>query len=98
MDADCFSPDIREFIVALDSCGVRYVIVGGEAVIYHGHARYTGDVELNGSVILNADLSVVSDFLDGRPHPGKNRERGHFGFAGHRSPVMFRNVVIRKLD
>ena len=24
---------------------VRYVIVGGEAVIYHGHARLTGDMD-----------------------------------------------------
>ena len=46
MKASHFSPDIREFLRLLAARGVRYVIVGGEAVIYHGHARLTGDVDL----------------------------------------------------
>jgi hypothetical protein len=54
-------------------------------------------VELNGSVILDADLSKVTDFMGGKPHPGKDRQSGHFGFAGHSDPVMFRNVAIKKL-
>lgn len=54
-------------------------------------------VELNGNVILDADLSEVSEFMGDRPHPGKDRERGHFGFAGHRDPVEFRNLTIREL-
>jgi hypothetical protein len=29
-----------------DECRVRYVIVGGEAVIYYGFTRLTGDIEL----------------------------------------------------
>jgi len=45
MKASHFSPDTREFIILLGRHGVRYVIVGGEAVIYHGHARLTGDVD-----------------------------------------------------
>lgn len=39
------SPDIREFIRLLSIHKVRYVIVGGEAVIYYGFARLTGDVD-----------------------------------------------------
>lgn len=54
-------------------------------------------VELNGSVILDADLSKVKDYLAGKEHPGKDRRSGHFGFAGHNDPVAFRNVAIRKL-
>jgi hypothetical protein len=54
-------------------------------------------VELNGSVILDADLSQVTEFKDGTPHPGKDRTIGHFGFAGHNDPVMFRNVSIKRL-
>jgi hypothetical protein len=54
-------------------------------------------VELNGTVILNADLSTVTDFMGGKPHPGKDRKTGFFGFAGHSDPVMFRNVNLRKL-
>lgn len=54
-------------------------------------------VELNGFVILDADLSTVKDFMANSPHPGKDRTRGHFGFAGHNDPVMFRNVRIQEL-
>ncbi len=54
-------------------------------------------VELNGSVILDTDLSPVSQFKDNSPHPGKDRKTGHFGFAGHGDPVMFRNIAIKSL-
>lgn len=52
-------------------------------------------VELNGTVILNADLSKVTEFMSGRPHPGKDRQAGHFGLAGHNDPVAFRNLQIK---
>src|SRR5205085_11245031 len=51
-------------------------------------------VELNGSVILDADLSKVTDYMAGHPHPGKDRTAGFFGFAGHNEPVEFRAVAI----
>lgn len=41
-----FSRDIREFLAWLSRHGARYVIVGGEAVIYYGHARLTGDIDI----------------------------------------------------
>jgi len=41
-----FSPDIAEFLRLLAVHKVRYLIVGGEAVIYYGHARLTGDIDL----------------------------------------------------
>ncbi len=50
-------------------------------------------VELNGSVILDTDLGKVKK----TNHPGKDRTSGYFGFAGHGSPVMFRNIRIKKL-
>ena len=40
-----FSPDLLEFIKLLQIRNVRYLIVGGQAVIYHGYARFTGDVD-----------------------------------------------------
>jgi hypothetical protein len=55
-------------------------------------------VELNGAPILEADLSKVTYFMAKKPHPGKDRASGHFGFAGHSDPVMFRNVAIKKLQ
>jgi hypothetical protein len=54
-------------------------------------------VELNGSVIVNADVSKVTEFMGGKPHPGMNRTSGSFGFAGHGDAVQFRNVRIKKL-
>lgn len=54
-------------------------------------------VELNGTVILNADLSKVTEFMGNHPHPGKDRPSGHFGFAGHNDPVCFRNIQIKRL-
>lgn len=55
-------------------------------------------VEVNGTVILDTDLSKVTEFMKGKAHPGKDRKRGHFGFAGHNDPVMFRNIAIKRLD
>ena len=56
-------------------------------------------VELNGTVILDADLSKVdmATVMAKSEHPGKDRPSGFFGFAGHSDPVQFRAVGIRKL-
>ncbi len=54
-------------------------------------------VELNGTVILETDLSKVTKFLKDKPHPGKDLKQGYFGFAGHKDPVMFRNIAIKKI-
>lgn len=45
VDAACFSADTRDFLVLLDKHEVMYMIVGGEAVIYYGYARLTGDID-----------------------------------------------------
>lgn len=42
---DHFSPDTRALIESLARHEVRYLLVGGESVIFHGHARLTGDVD-----------------------------------------------------
>lgn len=55
-------------------------------------------VELNGTIILNTDLAPVTDFMAGHAHPGKDRTSGHFGFAGHNDPVMFRDIAIKPLN
>jgi len=49
-------------------------------------------------VILDADLSKVTEFAGNKKHPGKDRTSGHFGFAGHNDPVMFRNISIKPLN
>ena len=46
VDASSFSPDIQEFLRLLHAHEVRFVIVGGEAVIFYGHIRVTGDIDV----------------------------------------------------
>jgi hypothetical protein len=89
------------------ACGSIY----GMVPAYRGYLRPTGEwnlmevtvkgstikVELNGSVINDADVSKVTELMGNTPHPGKDRTSGFFGFAGHSDPVMYRNVAIRKL-
>lgn len=83
----------------------------GMSPAYRGYLRPTGEwnfqqvtvdgstikVELNGNLILNTDLSQVTEFMAERPHPGKDRTSGFFGFAGHNDPVEFRYVAIKEL-
>jgi hypothetical protein len=54
-------------------------------------------VELNGNIILDGDLSKVTEYMANSPHPGKDRKSGHFGFAGHGDPVRYRNVSLKEL-
>lgn len=39
-------PDFRAFVRLLNEKDVRYLIVGGSAVAFHGHPRYTKDLDL----------------------------------------------------
>jgi hypothetical protein len=55
-------------------------------------------VDLNGTCILNTDLSTATNFMHGSAHPGKDRKSGSFGLAGHNDPVMFRNLAIKPLN
>ena len=82
----------------------------GMAAAHRGYQRPVGEwnyqqvtvqgskirVELNGTTILDADLSKITKFM-GRKVKGKDRKEGHFGFAGHGSPVQYRNVRIKTL-
>ena len=45
LEAGSFSPDTLDFLGALHKHAVRYMIIGGEAVIYYGYARATGDID-----------------------------------------------------
>ena len=45
IDPKLFSADTRELLDLLWKHRVRYLIVGGEAVIYYGHVRTTGDID-----------------------------------------------------
>ena len=56
-------------------------------------------VELNGTVILDADLAKADQagFMGGSKHPGLALTSGHIGFAGHSDPVEFRAIRVREV-
>lgn len=68
IDASHFSPDTRAFFAALAAERVRYVVVGAEAVILHGHVRLTGDVDVfysNDSKNLRLLFAALEVFWEG---------------------------------
>ena len=46
MTGEHFSPDVQELLRLFQRHRVRYLIVGGEAVILHGYPRLTGDIDI----------------------------------------------------
>ena len=55
-------------------------------------------VELNGTLILNADLAnVEKPMYDLGKFKGRLRKSGYFGFAGHGDAVSFRNISIKNI-
>lgn len=55
-------------------------------------------VELNGTPILDCDLSQVKEPMVAlQKFAGRARTTGHFGFAGHGDAVKFRNIQMKRL-
>jgi hypothetical protein len=57
--------DLREFIELLNSTKVKYVLVGGHAVAYHGFPRFTGDIDFyieSSASNLALVAKVLTDF------------------------------------
>lgn len=54
-------------------------------------------VKLNGTVIVDADLSTVTDPEVLKKHPGLRRATGHIGLLAHDSRVEFRNLRIKTI-
>lgn len=46
MDKIELHPDFKDFLRLLNSHNVRYLLVGGYAVGYHGYPRATGDMDI----------------------------------------------------
>ncbi|MCF7788270.1 MAG: nucleotidyltransferase [Prosthecobacter sp.] len=64
--------DFSDFIRLLNRHRVRYVVVGGYAVAYHGYARYTGDIDFfveNSARNATALQRVFKDFGFDNPPP-----------------------------
>ena len=57
-------------------------------------------VILNGTTIVDADLSTITETADGKgleKHPGLARHKGHIGFLGHGARVEFKNIRIKPI-
>ena len=79
-------PAARGFLRPVGEWNVEEVTVKGSRIT----------VELNGTRIVDGDVAKVTEFMDAKEHPGKDRTSGHFGFAGHNDPVAYRNISIRE--
>jgi hypothetical protein len=60
--------DFREFIQSLNDNGVRYLVIGGYAVAFHGHPRYTKDID----IWIGTDVENATKIV---------KALGQFGFA-----------------
>lgn len=100
-----FSRDILIFLRLLARHRVRYLIVGGEAVIFHGYPRVTGDIDFfyeNTPSNTTRLFAALLEFWDGRI-PGvataaELREEGmilQFGRPPHRIDLMNRIDGVR---
>ncbi|MDR8393395.1 nucleotidyltransferase [Aliifodinibius sp. S!AR15-10] len=85
MKADHFSADTQEFLFLLHKYQVKYMIVGGEAVIYYGYPRLTGDVDffyLNSSGNIKALFEALLEFWNGDiPGITDQEELGNLGYV-----------------
>ena len=62
--------DFKEFIELLNSNNVKYLIVGGYALAFHGYPRYTKDIDIwvwiereNAENIISALLQLLTAYL-----------------------------------
>lgn len=39
-------PDYEDLFKALNACGVKYLVIGGQAVIFHSQPRFTKDIDV----------------------------------------------------
>lgn len=77
--------DFREFLKLLHRHRVRYLVVGGYSVVYHGYPRYTGDIDIFVAVSTPNAQALTRVFRD-------------FGFGeGSIDPAVFqqRGQVVR---
>jgi hypothetical protein len=71
-----FNDDFRDFIQALNTNEVEYLLVGGYAVILHGYRRTTGDMDIWVNTTRNNLQKLKKAFLQfGLPTSELTKER-----------------------
>lgn len=75
------SKDFKEFIELLNEHKVKYLVVGGYAVAFHGHPRYTKDLDIcimpdkkNAEKIMRVIRDFGFGFLDIKVEDFLNRD------------------------
>ena len=56
--------DLREFVELLNAANARYLLVGGHAVAFHGHPRFTGDIDFFVEPTLENGAKLAQVFAD----------------------------------
>lgn len=62
------SQDFKEFLQSLNANDVKYLVIGGYAVAFHGHPRYTKDID----IWLSPDIANIRKLI---------KALDEFGFA-----------------
>ena len=75
----------RGFLKPLGEWNHQKVTVNGPRIV----------VELNGTVIMEANLDEVAKKYP--KHKGAKRRSGYICFCGHGSPVQFKNITLLEL-
>ena len=98
IDASLFSRDTIDLFRLLETNQVEYMIIGGMAVIFHGHARLTGDVDLffsNSEENVQKLYKVLFDFWNGNIpdliQPAELKQKGlvlQYGVPPNRIDLM----------
>ena len=93
-----FSKDVLDFLSRLSEHEVLYLIVGGEAVIYYGYPRFTGDLDIyfecsreNSSRLWKALTAFWGDDVPGIRDPSELLEPGavlQFGVPPNRLDLI----------
>lgn len=93
-----FTEDITEFLLLLFKHKVKYLIVGGEAVLFHGHSRLTGDIDIfyensneNVDNLFNVLLEFWNNEIPGIKEKSELKEPGiiiQFGLPPNRIDLM----------
>ena len=94
------SKDLREFVALLNSRKIKYLLVGGYAVAYHGLPRYTEDIDFlieisPENTALVAEVVREFGFKDFKTEDfGKPKTVIQLGRAPNRIPEMFKTNTI----
>jgi hypothetical protein len=92
--------DFLEFLRLLGRHRVRYLVVGGYSVAYHGYPRYTGDIDIYVAISPRNATALVKVFRDfgfgdDGPNAAAFQHRGHVVRIG-REPM--RLEVLNAID